>query len=70
MGSHMHPRNDTPTTPAFLTQQLLAERWHRHPITIRRMQRAGLLHPTYPGNSRRPLYPLAEVERLEADGQA
>ena len=65
----MQKHSDIQTAPAFLTQRLLAARWHRHPISIRRMQKAGILRPTYLGDSRRPLYRLADVERLEADGQ-
>jgi len=48
----------------FLTRAELAERWRSSKETIKRKQRAGLLHPIYL-SSRKILYALAEIEGLE-----
>jgi flagellar biosynthesis/type III secretory pathway chaperone len=51
-------------TIKFLTRAELAERWRSSKETIKRKQRAGLLHPIYL-SSRKILYALAEIEGLE-----
>jgi hypothetical protein len=49
----------------FLTRRELAERWRCSGESVKRRQRAGLLHPVYL-SQRKLLYSLAEVEALEA----
>jgi len=51
----------------FLTRAELATRWRCSGETIKRRQRAGLLNPVYL-SARKLLYPLSEIEKLEADG--
>ena len=51
-------------TEKFLTRRELAERWRCSGESIKRRQRAGLLHPVYL-SSRKILYSIAEVEELE-----
>jgi hypothetical protein len=51
-------------TVKFLTRAELAERWRSSKETIKRKQRAGVLHPIYL-SARKILYSLAEVEALE-----
>jgi len=52
----------------FLKRRELAARWHCSTETIKRRQRAGLLHPVRL-SQRLLLYKLSEVETIEADAQ-
>jgi hypothetical protein len=54
-------------TAKFLTRAEVAERWRSSKETVKRRQRAGLLHPFYL-SERKLLYSLAEIEALEAAG--
>jgi hypothetical protein len=51
-------------TAKFLTRAEVAERWRSSKETVKRRQRAGLLHPVYL-SARKILYSLVEVEGLE-----
>jgi hypothetical protein len=51
-------------TEKFLTRRELAERWRCSGESVKRRQRAGLLHPVYL-SERKLLYSLAEIEALE-----
>jgi hypothetical protein len=52
-------------TDKFLTRRELAKRWRCSGESVKRRQRAGLLHPFYL-SERKLLYALAEIEALEA----
>ncbi len=52
-------------TDKFLTRRELAKRWRCSGESVKRRQRAGLLHPFYL-SERKLLYSLAEIEALEA----
>jgi len=54
-------------TDKFLTRRELAKRWRCSGESVKRRQRAGLLHPFYL-SERKLLYSLAEIEALEAAG--
>ena len=54
-------------TEKFLTRAELARRWRCSGETVKRRQRARLLHPVYL-SARKILYRLAEVEAIEANG--
>ena len=64
MNSHA---STTTTKPKYLTRRETAERWRSSIETVKRRQRAGLLHPVYLSR-RKILYSLAEVEAREANG--
>jgi hypothetical protein len=49
----------------FLTRRETAERWRCSGESIKRRQKAGLLHPVYL-SKRKLLYRLSEIEALEA----
>jgi len=51
----------------YLTRAEVAERWRSSKETVKRKQRAGLLHPVYL-SARKILYPIAQVEALETEG--
>jgi hypothetical protein len=51
-------------TEKFLTRAELAKRWRCSGESVKRRQRAGLLHPLYL-SERKLLYSLAEIEALE-----
>jgi len=53
----------------FLKRRELAERWRCSTETIKRRQRAGLLHPVRL-SQRSLLYKVSEIENLEKDGQS
>jgi hypothetical protein len=55
-------------TLKFLSRGQLAARWCYSTESVKRMTRAGVLHPIYL-NSRKLLYPIAEIEALEADAK-
>jgi hypothetical protein len=59
--SPLTPPNDI----TYLTRLELASRWRCSGETIKRKQRAGILHPIYL-SQRKLLYRLAEVEAIEA----
>ena len=50
----------------FLTPELLANRWHQHPESIRRTLRQRRLASVVVG--RRRLIPMAEILRVENSG--
>jgi hypothetical protein len=52
----------------FLKRRELAARWRCSGETIKRRQRAGLLHPVRL-SQRLLLYKLSEIEALEREGQ-
>ncbi len=52
-------------TDKFLARRELAKRWRCSGESVKRRQRAGLLHPFYL-SERKLLYSLAEIEALEA----
>jgi predicted site-specific integrase-resolvase len=52
----------------FLTRKELADRWRCSGETVKRRQRAGLLHPVYL-SARKLIYRVTEIEILEAAGQ-
>jgi len=52
----------------FLKRRELAARWRCSTETIKRRQRAGLLHPVRL-SQRLLLYKVSEVEQMERDGQ-
>jgi hypothetical protein len=52
-------------TDKFLTRRELAKRWRCSGESVKRRQRAGLLHAVYL-SERKLLYRLAEIEALEA----
>jgi hypothetical protein len=52
-------------TEKFLTRRELALRWRCSGESVKRRQRAGLLHPVYL-SERKLLYSLAEIEALES----
>jgi len=54
-------------TEKFLTRRELARRWRCSGESIKRRQRAGLLHPVYL-SERKLLYPIQEIEAIEANG--
>jgi hypothetical protein len=59
------PNPSLKQTEQFLTRRLLAERWKMSCESVKRRQKAGLLHPIYL-SKRKLLYKLSEVEALEA----
>jgi len=58
----------TDETSKFLSRGQLAARWCYSKESIKRMTRAGVLHPVYL-SSRKLLYSLAEIQALEAGGK-
>jgi hypothetical protein len=66
MNPHKFPLLDK--QEKFLKRRELAARWRCSGETIKRRQRAGLLHPVRL-SQRLLLYKLSEVEKLEAEGQ-
>tara|TARA_R110002049_G_scaffold195282_3_gene364385 strand:+ start:2470 stop:2658 length:189 start_codon:yes stop_codon:yes gene_type:complete len=54
--------------PKFLTPKQLSARWQCSLMKLRRMRRDGLLTVHYIGRSAR--YPVADVERIEAESKA
>jgi hypothetical protein len=50
----------------FLTENELAARWRRTPMTLQRMRKDGRLPFVRIGKS--PRYRLSEIERVEAEG--
>ena len=61
--SSEHSKHET-----FFTRRDLSERWRCSGETIKRRQKAGVLHPVYL-SQRKLLYKLSEVEAIEAGGQ-
>jgi hypothetical protein len=54
-------------TQKYLTRGELAERWRCSKESVKRRQRAGLLSPVYL-SERKLLYPISQIEALEAEG--
>lgn len=61
-------KRDKSLTPAFLTPAELCQRWSLTSMTLRRWRHAGKLRAHHIGRGIR--FALAEVERIEAEGQA
>lgn len=62
----MKAQLDTP--PTFLTPKQLATRWQCSLMKLRRMRKAGTLGVHYIGRSAR--YPIADIQRIEAESKA
>ena len=52
----------------MLTRRELADRWRCSIETIKRRERAGILHPVLLG-ARMPRYRLMDVEEIEKNGR-
>lgn len=57
-------------SPLLLSQTALAERWHKSPDKIRAWTEAGVIPFFVDPQSQRVLYPLAAIERWEAEHTA
>jgi hypothetical protein len=60
----MHQQEPEPDDLTYLTRLELASRWRCSCETIKRKQRAGVLHPLYL-SQRKLLYRLSEVQAIE-----
>ena len=56
------------TFPEMLTRKELAERWRCSVETIKRRERAGILHPVILG-ARMPRYRRTDIEAIEKEGE-
>lgn len=58
-------RDSSSEIAKFFTRRELAQRWRCSGESIKRRQRRGLLNPLYL-SQRKLLYPLAQIEAIEA----